>query len=679
MDSKAGHIKVAIRIRPLLDMDINSALTFTIDDNKSIKVNYEDQEISGTYDIIFSPKATQDTIFEFIEPVLQDTLKGSNLTVFTYGQTGSGKTYTMFGNDWECTTYSQLSRCTHNQNEYATNRIGMIPRSISSLFNEFENSSASFSSSFLQIYNEHIYDLLRDPKRDTALKIREDKVHGIFIEGLSEFEVETEEECLILLSKGNRHKAIRQTRMNQSSSRSHTIFQIFIENNQSDSLRRNKINFCDLAGSEKYDKENSMAEEHINELKQINKSLSALGQVIHALASKNVSHIPYRNSKLTRLLQDSLEGNSKTVLIATISPSAENFEETISTLTFADRAKEVMIKSKKNTNNLDQALMIDHLKREIEKLKNNFSAQQQVDDLFEMRKKIKELKEENEQLKQMADMYRNSEKARYKAKSTLEMTDTRETISPSPDLEGSPVLIEGFNTPMPGMTSPGRSPTFSQKSEQYLQPFCPVCKITLPCIHYSLSPRIQINQSSDLSQVPSSTTLETDRNLDLKPPPNHPNRRQPSDTNLYIEENEEELEKTMHQVSAINNRITRLEEFENEKKLQIRREIEKMEYEKRKEIELRMIKEAETRKRREILREKKLKEAMRRKKIDEAKKLEEIKRFQELAKIEDIKKQAEAMRKKAEEEKKKQIEEFNRSRKIAKIKVTAANGGWSIV
>ena len=197
--------------------------------------------------------------------------------------------------------------------------------------------------SFLQIYNEKLFDLFQDRDNGKPLNIREDKYTGIFVEGQSEYVVTNANDCFTLLKRGEANRITRQTRSNIHSSRSHTIFQILVESDTADSkglLFRGKLNLCDLAGSEKIHKDESMGVQHFNELKTINLSLSSLGKVISALAQgKKKDHIPYRDSKITRLLQDSLGGNTKTTLIAACNSKSDCVTETISTLKFADRAK----------------------------------------------------------------------------------------------------------------------------------------------------------------------------------------------------------------------------------------------------------------------------------------------------------------------------------------------------
>jgi hypothetical protein len=211
--------------------------------------------------------------------------------------------------------------------------------------------------------------LFQDKESGKALNIREDKYTGIFVEGQSEYVVQTAHDCFTLLKRGEANRITRQTRSNVHSSRSHTIFQILVESDTADSrglLFRGKLNLCDLAGSEKILKDESMNSQHFHELKTINQSLSSLGKVITALAQgKKKDHIPYRDSKITRLLQDSLGGNTKTTLIAACNSKSDCVSETISTLKFADRAKQIMVKVSANTVSAADDALVIKLQKEV--------------------------------------------------------------------------------------------------------------------------------------------------------------------------------------------------------------------------------------------------------------------------------------------------------------------------
>ena len=258
--------------------------------------------------------------------------------------------------------------------------------------------------SFIQIYNERLYDLLQDPKNENPLVIRQDKLAGIFVEGLTEYVVEKDREWFILLKRGERNRVTRSTYINAASSRSHSIFQLLIETNKVDEhgmLKRAKLNLWDLAGSEKINKEEAMNQEHFEELKTINLSLTTLGKVISALGKKGkgTKHIPYRDSKVTRFLQDSLGGNTKTFLVATVSPTDDCVEETISTLKFADRAKQVMVRAKANEINGSDDALIKRLQREIQHLRDILNIKRKGGQ-GELAEQLLMLKDENTKLKE---------------------------------------------------------------------------------------------------------------------------------------------------------------------------------------------------------------------------------------------------------------------------------------
>lgn len=282
---------------------------------------------------------------------------------------------------------------------------GILPRASEFLLGYLNEKSKEglltyeVKASFLQIYNENLYDLLRDTgpliddrlilndSKDTELKIREvpklknkftnkdNMTPEVFVSGLSEFRVQTSEDILRILAVGTSNRMTRSTDFNFTSSRSHAILQLtfeiesHLESGQT-LISRSKLNLVDLAGSEKIPFINSDTNnnKHMKELTSINKSLSALGNVIAALSSNNRSHIPYRDSKLTRILQDSLSGNTRTILIACVAPTVLHTSETFSTLQFADRAKNVMLTVKANTL-VDDKVMLAKAQSEITRLK----------------------------------------------------------------------------------------------------------------------------------------------------------------------------------------------------------------------------------------------------------------------------------------------------------------------
>ncbi|CAI2382956.1 unnamed protein product [Moneuplotes crassus] len=430
-EKKNERIQVAVRCRPFLKNDINrgdlgqlssrwepkgerGATTVFCDPEKNtIKVSDLTHVVESRYDKIFDQDSTQHEVFDFMKPGLNDLLTGINCTVFAYGQTGSGKTHTMFGPKWEESVASRLSGGMKNDFFSNIDNHGIIPRTISHLFSTVDMKKHTLYCSFIQIYNEKLYDLLQDPEIEHPLDIREDKNAGIFVEGLTEYVVEKDRDCFILLKRGERNRVTRSTFMNAASSRSHSIFQLLLESNKMDSdgmLMRAKLNLCDLAGSEKINKEEIMNEQHFEELKTINLSLTTLGKVISVLGKKqSKKHIPYRDSKITRFLQDSLGGRTKTFLVAAVSPGEDCVEETISTLKFADRAKQVMVRAKANTFKGSDDALVKRLQKEILHLRDILNIRRKGGQ-GELAEQLMQLKQENSLLKERNIDFKDVEK-----------------------------------------------------------------------------------------------------------------------------------------------------------------------------------------------------------------------------------------------------------------------------
>ena len=270
---------------------------------------------------------------------------------------------------------------------------GIIPKSVQFIF----GLAKQFTVSFIQVYNEKVFDLLNTEQISRQLQVREDKLLGIHVEGLSEYVVKDQAEALNLMQVGEANRSTRATIMNHNSSRSHSIFQIKYERVEGSRLFRSKLNLCDLAGSEKINKQEEIEIGHMAELKNINLSLTTLGKVIQLLA-KGSAFVPFRDSNLTRLLQDSFSGGTKTILIATVSPSKSNVEETTSTLKFADRAKNVMQRVKRSEVDVNEDAAVSRLQREIAFLREVLMMKQKGT-VNEMSNKVIKLQEENERLK----------------------------------------------------------------------------------------------------------------------------------------------------------------------------------------------------------------------------------------------------------------------------------------
>ena len=332
----AENVRVVIRCRPPTPSEKAETPVLTLSSGDANVVLRRPDVIPEemkefTFDAVFGPETSQAEVFEIAaREVVDQLMAGYNGTVFAYGQTGSGKTFTMVGDSGD---------------------PGIVPRVISHLF--AGGRTAVTSCSFLEIYNEEIRDLLAPRvKGDRGLDLVERPDGSVGVRNLVSVPISSEAELHAALTSGLRQRAKGVTQMNAESSRSHSVFTIL--------AGRAKLSLVDLAGSERQSKSGAMGET-LKEAAKINLSLSALGNVISALtkgrgdggrgdgrpesrrrasiASLVTPHIPYRDSKLTRLLQDSLGGNTKTVMIATIGPSVSNYEETLSTLRYASRAK----------------------------------------------------------------------------------------------------------------------------------------------------------------------------------------------------------------------------------------------------------------------------------------------------------------------------------------------------
>ena len=317
------NINVYLRLKPIKD---KSESNFSFD-SKTI-TNLKTKEIFN-FDSVITPTMSNKDIFEkLIKQNLVNLLKGINVSIFAYGQTSTGKTFTMKGEP---------------KNE------GLIPLSIKEIFNSLNNKESSISKylvkvSYIEIYNETVNDLI-DPSNKN-LEIRESGNKGIFVNNLSEISVNNLEKAMQLLNKGESNRIIAETKLNEKSSRSHTIFKINIEfymkekNNNKEKKYNSQLNLVDLAGSENVSKAKCEGI-RIKEGGNINKSLLALSNVINKLSQNNKSFVNYRDSKLTRLLQTSLGGNSKTTIICTMVDDNSHYSETLNTLHFGMKAKNI--------------------------------------------------------------------------------------------------------------------------------------------------------------------------------------------------------------------------------------------------------------------------------------------------------------------------------------------------
>ncbi|CAD8161778.1 unnamed protein product [Paramecium octaurelia] len=364
-----SQFEVYLRLKPSNNQSQNS-MQYQLYHNKRLQVllprnvklgmiNNSRDNLEFNFTHVFDQKSSQDQVFSKVTiPVINSFLDGYNATIFAYGQTGSGKTYTMSGAEtWQLR--------------------GVIPRALSYIFDEIDKRTKfqyKIYISFMEIYNENAYDLLEKRHLEIPLEqwnkiaLFEDDQNNIHLKNLSIHQCNNEQEGIDLLMMGNFIRQVSSTPMNQSSSRSHCIFTATLEgcDTTTDTYFVSKLHLVDLAGSERISK--SQVEGNLlNEAKYINLSLTYLEQVIIALNERmkgaNRQHIPYRNSLMTTLLKDSLGGNCKTVMIATISSENDNLEESLSTLRFSQRVGQLENEIRRNEK-VDLEAVVKRLEQE---------------------------------------------------------------------------------------------------------------------------------------------------------------------------------------------------------------------------------------------------------------------------------------------------------------------------
>ncbi|KAM8978406.1 kinesin-like protein KIF15 [Sarcophilus harrisii] len=374
VSNEGDVIKVFIRVRPptegpMLNDGEHSGLCLSVLTSNTLRLHSKPEPKIFTFDHVADMDTTQESIFSSVaKSIVESCMNGYNGTIFAYGQTGSGKTFTMMGP-------SESDNFTHNLR-------GVIPRSFEYLFflidreKEKAGSGKTFlcKCSFIEIYNEQIFDLL--DSASSGLLLREHIKKGVCVVGAVEQVVTSAAEAYQVLSGGWRNRRVAATSMNRESSRSHAVFTITIEsmekNNDVVNIRSSQLNLVDLAGSERQ-KDTHTEGLRLKEAGNINRSLSCLGQVITALVdvgNGKQRHVCYRDSKLTFLLRDSLGGNAKTAIIANVHPGSKCFGETLSTLNFAQRAK--LIKNKAVVNEDTQG-NVSQLQAEVKKLKEQLA------------------------------------------------------------------------------------------------------------------------------------------------------------------------------------------------------------------------------------------------------------------------------------------------------------------
>ncbi|KAJ3349447.1 kinesin motor protein cin8 [Allomyces javanicus] len=378
------NIQVVLRCRPINDKEAteraHAVLAFKGVRGRELAVRAaipSDRSLTKTFtfDRVYAPEASQELVFrDVVYPIVEEVVSGYNCTIFAYGQTGTGKTHTMQG-DLALSPGGQLSP-----------HAGMIPRALYALFEivNFDAGDATVKVSCIELYNEELRDLLAVTDDDAAkLKLYEEN-RTVRLQGAQERFVKSPIEVIQLLNQATEKRQVAATKMNEKSSRSHCVFTVTVMIKEStpdgvEVMKVGKLNLVDLAGSENIGRsgaENRQA----REAGAINQSLLTLGRVINALVEKQ-GHVPYRESKLTRLLKDSLGGHTKTCIIATVSPARSNLEETLSTLDYAHRAKNIRNKPKVNEHR-SKRVIISEYEREIDQLRADLQATREKNGIF---------------------------------------------------------------------------------------------------------------------------------------------------------------------------------------------------------------------------------------------------------------------------------------------------------
>ncbi|KAJ8732500.1 hypothetical protein PYW07_015099 [Mythimna separata] len=380
----AANVKVVVRVRPLneREMEMNTRVVVDVVDDKMLVFDPKEEirpffyqgvqqpnknflkrankELKFVFDNVCGSNATNQDVFETTtKDILASLMEGYNCSVFAYGATGAGKTFTMIGSkEHPGITYLTMEHLFYTINSFEKER-------------EFD-----IGVSYIEVYNENVYDLLKPSS--TPLQLREDSKYGVMVAGLTLNNIKTARELLNMLEDGNKNRTQHPTDANAESSRSHAVFQVYVKMRYktSSQLRIVKLSMIDLAGSERASATGCVGD-RFKEGANINKSLLSLGNCINRLADGS-SYIPYRDSKLTRLLKDSLGGNCKTVMIANVSPSNSSYEDTYNTLKYAARANKIQLSIKKNIVDGDMRLsqyvkITEELKKKVKELEAKLS------------------------------------------------------------------------------------------------------------------------------------------------------------------------------------------------------------------------------------------------------------------------------------------------------------------
>eukprot|EP01069_Polyplicarium_translucidae_P008321 Polyplicarium_translucidae@DN3214_c0_g1_i4.p1 len=428
------NVKVIVRCRPPSSAEKADLAQFTVvqcrPDSKEVVVSQtipgrkiESHSKTFTFDGVCNQHTTQLDLFRnYVTPIVEEVLLGFNCTIFAYGQTGTGKTYTMEG-DIQKVCMERIYQGGRNSLSLSTDAkpdrempldecAGVIPRAVERIFQCLEDQSSEYSVkvSYLEIYNEELNDLLNDGERQ-HLRIFDDSngKKSLSVDKLEEIPVNNPQDIYNILSIAVKKRHTAETLLNRMSSRSHCIFSITIHMKETnidgeDVIKIGKLNLVDLAGAENIQRSGAnTVKDRAKEAGMINQSLLTLGRVINALVER-ASYVPYRDSKLTRLLQDSLGGRTKTCIVATVSPSSLCLEETLSALDYAHRAKNIRNRPEVNQR-MTKRVMIRELNQEIEKLKLELQTNRERNGVYLPLERYKEIESKLEvQLKTLTDL-----------------------------------------------------------------------------------------------------------------------------------------------------------------------------------------------------------------------------------------------------------------------------------
>ncbi|OIW20314.1 hypothetical protein TanjilG_08288 [Lupinus angustifolius] len=451
---KETNVQVLLRCRPLSDDEqrLNVPKVVSCNENKrevTVVQTVANKQVDRvfTFDKVFGPKSQQRSIYDqAISPIVHEVLDGFNCTVFAYGQTGTGKTYTMEGG-------------MRNKGGDLPAEAGVIPRAVRQIFNilEAQNADYSMKVTFVELYNEEITDLLSpednsssrpiEEKPKKPITLLEDGKGTVILRGLEEESVYSVNEIYTLLERGASKRRTADTLLNKRSSRSHSVFTITVYVKETvigdqELIKCGKLNLVDLAGSENILRSGAR-EGRAREAGEINKSLLTLGRVINALVEHS-THVPYRDSKLTRILRDSLGGKTKTCIIATISPSSYCLEETLSTLDYASRAKNIKNKPEANQK-VSKAILLKDLYLEIERMKEDVRAAREKNGVYisheRFAKEEAEKKARSEKIEQLENDLSLSEKQVDKFRE-LYLTEQEQKLDLECDLKDCKVNLE---------------------------------------------------------------------------------------------------------------------------------------------------------------------------------------------------------------------------------------------